>query len=198
MPVQSTIGMPLGEQVLCVETGKMKNCNKFGRYEEPNTSATAALCNGGVLEGELYYQCPSMVECVNRTHQRQMAKNTTHLPVMRQTLGSNVLASTLRTPPRTTEYVPYVWRPNGEAPAPRIAQPQPMQRQVQQQPGPVARTHAPYSNNVGVGGPNVSPTFMPRPDESIWSRLGKNVMQGWINSTGWHVFDYSRSIDLFS
>ena len=44
---------------------------------------------------------------------------------------------------------------------------------------------------------SVSPTFLPRSDESVWSRLGKNVAQGWLNSTGWHVFDYTRNVDLF-
>ena len=55
----------------------------------------------------------------------------------------------------------------------------------------------PYLAPRPVPSMGVTPTFLPGEDESVWSRLGKNVTQGAIGSTGWHLFDFARSVDFF-
>ena len=44
---------------------------------------------------------------------------------------------------------------------------------------------------------HVSPTFIPEEGEGVFSRLGRNIVQGAVNSLGWHVFDYSLHVDMF-
>lgn len=54
-----------------------------------------------------------------------------------------------------------------------------------------------YAAPIPFHAGGVTPTFLPAAGENIWSRLGKNVAQGMIGSTGWHVFDFARSVDFF-
>jgi hypothetical protein len=53
----------------------------------------------------------------------------------------------------------------------------------------------PFAEPTGIGG--VTPTFLPMKKEQIFARLGKNIVQGMVGSTGWHVFDFARNVDFF-
>ena len=55
----------------------------------------------------------------------------------------------------------------------------------------------PFAAPVPFHTGGISPTFIPEGDEGIFSRLMKKVGQGMIASTGWHVFDYARTVDMF-
>lgn len=55
----------------------------------------------------------------------------------------------------------------------------------------------PYAAPVPFHAGGISPTFLPDRDESLPLRLLKNVGQGAIASTGWHVFDFARTVDFF-
>lgn len=55
----------------------------------------------------------------------------------------------------------------------------------------------PYAAPIPHHAGGITPTFLPEEDGNIWMRLGKNVAQGMIGSTGWHVFDFARNVDLF-
>jgi hypothetical protein len=54
-----------------------------------------------------------------------------------------------------------------------------------------------YASPIPFHAGGVTPTFLPHDGENIWSRLGKNVAQGMIGSTGWHIFDFARNVDFF-
>jgi hypothetical protein len=55
----------------------------------------------------------------------------------------------------------------------------------------------PYAAPMFLHNGGISPTFLPSEEESVFCRLFKNLAQGWIASTGWHIWDYSRTVDLF-
>jgi len=56
----------------------------------------------------------------------------------------------------------------------------------------------PYASPTPVGaGGGITPTFLPKEDEGLFSRLGKNILQGMVGANGWHVYDYARTVDLF-
>lgn len=42
-----------------------------------------------------------------------------------------------------------------------------------------------------------TPTFLPADGESIPARLAKNIAQGCVGASGWHVFSMAQSIDMF-
>ena len=55
----------------------------------------------------------------------------------------------------------------------------------------------PYASPIPFHAGGITPTFLPAPGESVWSRLGKNVGQGMIGAFGWQVFDLARNVDFF-
>ena len=55
----------------------------------------------------------------------------------------------------------------------------------------------PFAAPIPFHAVGVSPTFLPDEDEGIFSRLGKNIGQGMIPSTGWHIYDFARTVDMF-
>lgn len=42
-----------------------------------------------------------------------------------------------------------------------------------------------------------TPTFLPADGESIPARLAKNIAQGCVGASGWHIFSMAQSIDMF-
>lgn len=42
-----------------------------------------------------------------------------------------------------------------------------------------------------------TPTFLPADGEGIATRLAKNIAQGCVGASGWHVFSMAQSIDMF-
>lgn len=117
------------------------------------------------------------------------------------------------------------YRPGGAYPTSMAARTTPagqQQQQIQQhqaQPGMMGFPHTPYPVYVPqpVQPPNnfpmvmqtpfaapvpfhaggISPTFLPDDDEPILLRLLKNMTQGAVASSGWHMFDLARSTDWF-
>lgn len=163
--------------------GHPKNCNEWAKYEAPATSDSATLCNGGWFEGTYYPICPSRAECKEET----IRKDTRRLPIVnpqRTFGGSRLLASTER-------HVP-VSMPTRQASAPMTHQPSQIVK-PDETVSPALRTPYVMPNPTLA----VSPTFVPEDDEGIFSRLGKNIAQGMVNATGWHIFDFSRHVDMF-
>jgi len=65
---------------------------------------------------------------------------------------------------------------------------------------PPADTPPPMSTPYAAPHPAagmMTPTFLPMTKEDIVPRLMSNIAQGWVGATGWHLLDYSRSVDMF-
>ena len=202
----------------------MKNCGTFAEYGGGN-SGEAAMCNGGIYDGDTYDPCPSRGPCQQATLQlrpkqaaapdrnygtqivgrtpgatpapengwRDASRNaqeswwraSTTLPAARPAAG--------QAPPRNNQPAPTganLAYPSVPYPAYVPTPIQPPQQFPQAMQTPFA---APIPFHAG----GVSPTFLPDEDEGIFSRLGKNIGQGMIASTGWHVYDFARTVDMF-
>lgn len=212
-----------GRQMHCRETGKMKNCGSWAEYEEGH-GGSAAMCNGGIYDGDSYDPCPSQPECRNVTF-RELEAQRRHLPIVQRS-GTQIVGATpaaqqqaQRSESWRDTYARYANSPttmpmrNGMAPArPSAVQPnQPGTVQYQggapypiHVPTPVQppaqfpqAMQTPFAAPVPFHMGGVSPTFIPDGDEGIFERLAKNVGQGMIASAGWHVFDFSRNVDMF-
>lgn len=173
------------------------NCNSWGTYESPGTSETAALCNGGTVDGELWATCPSRDACRNAKQVRviQEARDRaaqgnkpTGLPVYGQSTVRVVGGQGMPRPmnaglPNAPTTLPQ-GRPAG-TPA-QIVTPE---------------SKNPYLATPRIGAPTRagmhSPTFLPKKKEGWLLRLGKNMLQGMFNALGWHMHDYTSNVDLF-
>jgi len=183
--------------------GKQKNCNTWGEYEPAGTSPTAKLCNGGSFEGEFFEPCPAREECRSRTRQRAASQDRVEVRTSQERpFGSSLLYPGDQ--PLTRREEPYRWSPD-RVPTSAPTRPIPAVQPISLQPtavippdtNPVAM-QTPYASPMAANpAGNVSPTFLPVADENVWSRLGRNITQGWLNSTGWHAFDFTRNVDLF-
>ena len=175
--------------------GTQMNCNSWGTYEAPGTSETAALCNGGSVDGELWAPCPSNTRCrevknrriVQNARDRAALAATRSLPVAGQ---SAVRVIGNQGMPRSVI---------GPTSGPPTTIPQ-------RSAGGPATIVSPETENPFLDTPRVlvptrpgmhSPTFLPKKTEGWLSRLGKNMFQGVINSFGWHLHDYTQHVDLF-
>jgi hypothetical protein len=154
--------------------------------------------------------------------QQKLEDRRHHLPVVQggggiQVIGSTPAAQRAPVPPTnpfqswSQPAAPTSLRPTGTvagAPAAAFAPPAitprgfspPGHAPVPIMPPEMYPTHmrTPYAHgphHYPMGG--VTPTFLPAEDESILARLGKNVVQGAIGSTGWHTFALAQSIDFF-
>lgn len=215
-----------GDQVFCRETGKMKNCDKdtYAEYEEGHVGG-AALCNGGVFQRDSYDACPSRPECARATEVKQASQRS--LPIYMgnsrlgatQVIGTTPAASPMNPTSPAQGYKPQTAYPVNMPAKPQQYQPQYQQQQQQQQfgtmgfpqvpypvyvPQPVqpptnfpAVMQTPFAAPVPFHAGGISPTFLPDDDEPILLRLLKNVTQGAVASTGWHMFDLARSTDWF-
>lgn len=147
MPAQT------GKQMICRETGKMKNCGTFAEWEEGH-SGSAAMCNGGLYDGDSYDVCPSRGECFKATN-GQSDGDRRYLPVMNagrtQIVGQTPTASPAQPaqqgrwrPPYADAYERYMGAPTtvpaktgtGGLPPAKPAQPA--------QPGQLTYPTAPY------------------------------------------------------
>lgn len=203
------------------QTGRMKNCNSWAEYETPGSSTTANMCNGGWFKGESYNECESKADCLAATLQKTggySADQRRHLPVHTNEPkpfgssarpGSTIVGGT----PNLADHLRGWGNWPGGAPTtipraevsmrPTVALPTPMQVNAPL-PFPIqppqewpAAMQTPYAGPTPVMSGGMTPTFLPRKDESVWARLGKNIAQGWLGSTGWQIFDLSRTVDLF-
>jgi hypothetical protein len=197
-------------------TGTWKNCNSWAEYETPGSSETAKMCNGGWFQGDNYDPCESINTCRSATIAKQNSERR-HLPVYQSTnperpfFGSRTIAAT----PNLSDGL-QGWPRFGQLPTtmpkasvqtsmgrPTVPMPSPMQVGVQL-PYPVkppaewpSAMHTAYAGPVPVQHGGVTPTFLPQEGEGVFERLGKNVAQGLVGSTGWHIFDFARTVDLF-
>jgi hypothetical protein len=204
-----------GYAVKCAETGKTKNCSSYAEYETPTSSATANLCNGGWYKGEFYNECASKAECMVSTLRKTggyTVDQRRHLPIHTNEAkpfgsrpGSTIVGGTpnladhLRgwgTWPTTIPKADTMMRPGVPLPSP-MQVPAPLPFPVQPPPEWPEAMRTAYAGPTPVQAGGVTPTFLPKDDEPVWSRLGKNIVQGWIGSTGWHTYDYARTVDLF-
>lgn len=173
-----------------------RNCNVWAEYEAPGTSETAALCNGGWAEGSQHDPCPARFSCRSATQARKkgearaVSQSTQYrLPQIQR--PSRILASTGGHAMQRTS-VPTIQPRQHTAPTTLPT------RQVPQVPAPPADPTNPYLSTPRAPhtvGP--SPTFLPNEADTVFNRLGKNVMQGWVSSLGWHLFDMAQQVDFF-
>lgn len=187
------------------ETGNKKNCNEWAVWEPPGSSYTALLCNGGgKYKGDWYEKCPSSEDCKIATI-RKTGKHM--LPVLNDAKpfgapGSQLVASS----PNLTERLGRPFEP-WRTPLPTTIPQRTDGKLAPQQmashlPFPVtppadwpASMRTPYVAPTRIVG--ITPTFLPADDENIVSRLLKNILQGWVGATGWHIFDFTQAVDLF-
>ena len=186
------------------ETGKLKNCTSWAEYEMPNASSTAVLCNGGGrYNGNWYNRCPSADDCRAATYRRDDTK--THLPLHRERpfggSGSSVVASTPGLMQRPDLFDRWGSRLPATIPAARTTTA--LDPRGSPYPGPIippqdypAGMRTPYVTPSRTGG-GITPTFLPGEEEGIFERLAKNIGQGLIGATGWHIFEMAQSVDFF-
>lgn len=189
-----------------------KNCTQWAMYEE-GSSGTAALCNGGWFDGKWKKECPAKPEC------RTASINAgSYVPVQNLTrpqatsFSPQIVASTpnLQGPIRAPAPGSSFWNITNTLPSAangqQARQPQTMQAQVQNQARPPQpQLGQPVSQHLQtpfmpyhppqIGG--VTPTFLPVHGESVFSRLIRNIIQGFFGAMGWHIFDFTRTVDFF-
>lgn len=183
------------------------------------------MCNGGIYDGDTYDSCPSRDGCRQATVQlrpkhaavpdrnygtqivgrtsatapedgwRQASRQATQawwnssttMPAAKPTNPAQ-----LGRPPGPSQYQQPANMTYPGVPYPTYV-PTPVQPPQQFPQAMQTQFAAPIPFHAG----GVSPTFLPDDDESILSRLGKNIGQGMIASTGWHIFDFARNVDMF-
>lgn len=200
-------GLPAALQTDGPIPGKKKNCTSWAEYEAPGTSSTAAMCHGGRYNGSFYQPCPSRHEC--RTVTIDQTRRGPSLPILNPTgagMGLRSIASQ-RPIESTTHFRPMNFGQSTlpAATGPQQRQPQQPQRYYESQfSHPVmppddypAAMRTPYASATTLHGGGVSPTFLPREGENLFERLGKNILQGALSACGWHIFDYTRAVDIF-
>lgn len=189
-----------------------KNCDQWALYEEPGSSESANLCNGGEFDGEHYAPCPQRLSCRVAT-----AKNdsTTSTSSFHGNTGRRVLASTGGlNRGRSLPVMPSGQRgPNRHAGSPlkpmgnstesfreRIARKQQENEKARQG---RFRHHGTtvVPGEHAAQGPHVesetSPVFMPDNLDGIFTRWGKNIVQGAMFATGQQIADYTKHVDVF-
>lgn len=161
--------------------GTPMNCNSWGTYEPPNTSATAGFCNGGTVDGELWAPCPSQEACRVERNRRSLADSRSRLPVMQQ---SNVRI--VGQPPRTISVGGLGGAPTSLAQRPAVAQ------------VISPTTGNPYLDTIRANtGDHHSPTYLPAPEESFWRRLFANMFIGMLEAGAYHVSSFLKNVDIF-
>lgn len=118
-----------------------------------------------------------------REHEARMATMPTSMPGRPQQVGG-------AQPARANNQPVDGWFPTAPYPA---YYPQPVSPPPQYPPA----MQTPYASPIPFHAGGITPTFLPAPGESVWSRLGKNVGQGMIGAFGWQVFDLARNVDFF-
>lgn len=190
-------------QVWCHESGKKKNCETWAAWEPNGSSPTAALCHGGTYDRDVFEPCPSRSACYQATAAlTEPDDGKRHLPVQQTRPSMNGYQASPQFPPRAV--------PANAQYRPPYTQPTTMPTQVArpqyeaQYPQPVmpppefpAAMRTPYAAGAPVYSGGISPTFLPGDNDSNLERLVMNAAQGAISAVGWHIFDFSRAVDLF-
>jgi hypothetical protein len=193
-------------------TGKSKNCSTWADYEEKGSSRAAALCHGGMYDGDYYHPCRSRYDCQAATVREKTEDNRHRLRVVPERpdasrigriLGSTPAAAAPRDPReyvrrafdpvtkaldtvptthKTLQSTPHSYDSRGVPVIPPEHYPAPMQT-----PYISPHPHAGY----------MTPTFLPDSAEEIFPRLASNILQGFVGAMGWQILDYARHVDLF-
>lgn len=211
---------------MCPETGKPKNCGTWAEYEDGHTGS-ASMCNGGIYDGDFYSACPSRTECMESTLASRRHLPMMNQPQTGGTrvMGATPMARMGQQVQSVRQQAPaaFSWQdfyrtcrdspttiPARQTPVPQgqITRPVPNQPATYGYMGPYPTpVHPPqqypqsmqtqFAAPIPFHAGGITPTFLPEDDESIVSRLFKNIGQGMIGSSGWHVFDLARTVDFF-
>ena len=181
MPIHQTPG----------QAGKLKNCAEWALYEpkaRPGMNSSANMCNGGWYDGDRFPECPSRLECKRATDSGERSHNPFG--------GSRVIGTTANARIPSYQQVPFslpTKKAGGvgqevanEHPRP-VVPPEDYPKSMQ-----TPFVHSGYQQMGGM-----TPTFLPDDEEGVFTRLVKNMGQGAIGSSGWHIFDLARSVDFF-
>lgn len=192
--------------------GKMQNCTEFGKYEPPGAGTeTSKLCHGGHYQNETYLPCPVKEECRERLRREKgmvygSTAATATTPARYAAPGTVTLQPfpTLRPPnystlptrlPQTGEQVKAALNAAVDT-AQKVVDAQMPRAVVPPKDAPLG-LRTPFAAQLHYIG-EMSPTFLPLDGEDILERLMKNIVQGMISAIGWHVYSYTRTVDLFS
>lgn len=172
-------------------TGRPMNCTAWGTYENPGTSPTDPLCNGGTVDGELWMACPSRDECRRVRNERVLQDARTRLPqVPNGPSGPPASRVTVvNSPTRTVS--PYGSNPYSSTSA-SLPQRAPS-------PGVITPNHEnPYLDSPRAAAPtDHSPTYLPHPEEHPGRRLIANMLIGSVESVAHHISSFLRNVDIF-
>lgn len=169
-------------------TGRLKNCNEWAQFEPKGSSRTAALCHGGVFEDDRYPMCPSIWDCKEATGRVERLTQIRNKDEGRPLVGSQLVGATMNT--LVNRFEPFrstlPSKKKEDAVVGSVVIPSEDLPEVMRTP------HVAMSEMGGI-----TPTFLPEKKEAIFSRLGKNIAQGMVGSTGWQVWAYARHVDMF-
>ena len=206
-------------------TGHRKNCDSWGVYENRGESDTAAMCHGGWFDGEKFRECPSKFHCRQATRDGPQPRAAPAMNPSKP-YGSRLLGSTRgsdplykftrmaeeRPLPRMPTSIPAkrgrsARPPNASQAVPYYAQARAQQNQYPSQgatyyPTPAeppaefpVEMRTPFVAPSGVA--TTSPSFLPVNGEGLAGRLTKNMAQGAMGAVAWHLFEFTRSVDMF-
>lgn len=196
--------------------GKNQNCQEFATFEPLGSSSSAALCHGGKYQERYFNPCPVRAECKQATTQRAQDQHR-HLPILNPAgvpIASQNLSQSweraqqarqLAAAPPISPRAPIFRAPTFSSTIPAATAPQgPRYDQPTTFPTPIIppdhfpeAMRTPYASATPVYGGGTSPTFLPGSGENVFERLTKNMVQGALSAAGWHIFDFTRAVDLF-
>lgn len=187
--------------------GRTQNCNNFGTWVGADQAASNKYkkCHGGIItrddERHYYRPCGIREECKAYTLDARptvldpyMARR--HLPIAPDDpRRAQIIASTPNSPNYrimgrtiTPDDLPNTMRQLSV----------PIKGVVPQTISQTTTTPAGAAYAAFPGAPSgVSPTFLPKKNESIFSRLFANIGNGIVASFGWHLFSYAQVVDIF-
>lgn len=185
------------------------NCDSWAEYETRGSSPSSNLCHGGYYDGDYFEACPARSECKQATKQRAATsgrKRTMPVlnaakPVGSPRSGIRELATTSNLEKMETHFgkTPE-WKTRTSLPGKKTTTTAHTPAQVpvippKEYPVALRTPHMSPHPMAPTGG--VTPTFLPDDKPDRFSRLGKNIAQGMIGVTGWHVHEYLRHVDMF-
>lgn len=161
--------------------GKKQNCNEYGTWLHPEESLESVLCHGGKLGSDYWMPCEVRYACKELTERKAGRRHLTILdPRGNPQVASKVVAEA---GPQMLYAEP--WGPHnaptnqGQLAAARAA----------------TTTSGSPRPEFSMGA--MSPVFVPKHHESVWTRLAQNVGNGFIASLGFHLWQMAMQVDIF-
>lgn len=204
--------MQTGGKIDSPVPGKKQNCTEFGTFvpQLASNDPMRALCHGGYYKGDFWDPCDVRPECRLASARRveeggEVLVNPASLvrrtpqDVVKSSVRQEALPFTPLTVRDFNKMGTTIPRAGGtpqqqaaqgaqQARNPRVFYPPPNSP-------PGMRT--PYVESDAWGG-EASPSWTPKEGESPWDRMFLNVIQGIISIIGYHIWQFTRRIDLFS